>query len=83
MSSPMIETLVENSKYINQGQEADGPSACETQCKSQQDALISCMDSIRDAKENGSSTDEKANACLAPSVASWTACCSKANGHAS
>ena len=72
------------------------PSACEVQCKSQQEALATCMNSIRDARErifqqtnnngeeNSSSVDSSMvdTTCLAPSVASWTECCSKANNGA-
>lgn len=69
----MIETLVENAKYIQQD-EVTGPSACEIKCKDEQAALVSCMDSIR------SHPDESApKTCLAPVVAAWTECCAKAN----
>ena len=67
-------------------------SACELQCQSQQDALTACMTAIRDAREmafqkdgDGDSGDSSFDiskvdtSCLAPSVASWTECCSKAN----
>jgi len=81
MSSSVIETLVENAKYMPQ-EEGDGngqASACETQCQPQQAALVACMNSIRDSKESGSSVDEnETNACLAPSIAAWTGCCSEA-----
>ena len=80
----MIETLVENAKYMPQnGQDASsGPSLCEVECKSQQANLLSCMNIIRDARESNPSSEavaKNANACLAPSVASWTECCAKAN----
>mmetsp|Transcript_6003 Transcript_6003/g.8908 ORF Transcript_6003/g.8908 Transcript_6003/m.8908 type:complete len:86 (-) Transcript_6003:231-488(-) len=77
--SSIIETLVENAKYMPQGDENE-PSACEVKCQTQQSALVDCMNSIRDKQESGSAEDNKhPNACLAPSVASWTACCSAAN----
>eukprot|EP00536_Pseudo-nitzschia_multiseries_P016599 jgi/Psemu1/46814/gm1.46814_g len=83
------------------------PSACEVQCRKQQDALTECMTAIRDAREevvvltttttaSNSNSDSNSNpnqdsggasndignvdtACLAPSVAAWTDCCSRAN----
>ena len=66
-------------------------SPCEAQCQSQQAALTECMTSIRDAREMTfqQSTDKSDDSsvdiskvdtsCLAPSIASWTECCSKAN----
>jgi hypothetical protein len=69
----MIETLVENAKYIQQ-EEGTGPSACEIKCKDEQAALVTCMESIRsNPDESGPKT------CLAPVVAAWTECCAKAN----
>ena len=66
-------------------------SPCEAQCQSQQAALTACMTSIQDAREMAfqQSTDKGDDSsvdiskvdtsCLAPSIASWTECCSKAN----
>jgi len=87
MSSPLIETLVENAKYMPQEDDASGsgqPSKCEVECQPQQAALVACMNSIRDDRENNrSDTDDNgnANACLAPSVAAWTECCTLANAN--
>ena len=61
------------------------PSACETKCRSQQEALAACVTAIRDAREsapgaeNETSSDPIETACLAPRIAAWTECCSKAN----
>lgn len=74
----------------NSNNTAREPSACEAQCQSQQDALTACMNSIRNAREMVFQQQESGNdassdiskvdtSCLAPSVASWTDCCSKAN----
>lgn len=79
----MIETLVENAKYMPQdGDDGanNGPSVCEVECKSQQASLVSCMNAIRDAEENDTSGTKGSNVCLAPSVAAWTECCALANG---
>ena len=66
-------------------------SPCEAQCQAQQAALTACMTSIRDAREMAfhqtkDDSDESPvdiskidTSCLAPSIASWTECCSKAN----
>lgn len=69
----MIETLVENAKYIQQD-ELNGPSACEIECKDQQAALVACMETIRSNPE-----ESAPKTCLAPVVAAWTECCAKAN----
>ena len=85
-TSSLIGTLIENAKYMPD--DADDtktkePSACELQCQVQQTSLVSCMQSIRQQNEvsssNGSSSDNTSKQCLAPSIADWTDCCSKAN----
>jgi hypothetical protein len=85
-TSSLISTLVENAKYMPD--DADDtktkePSACELQCQVQQASLVACMQSIRQQNETsssiGSSSDNTNNQCLAPSIADWTDCCSKAN----
>jgi hypothetical protein len=86
-SSPpsLIDTLVENAKYMPSPEDANAgkePSACELKCQAQQAALVSCMETIRQQNEESDSSSAKsndANKCLAPSVAAWTDCCSKAN----
>lgn len=87
-TSVMMETLVENAKYMpSQQQKGDAqPSACELKCQTQQAALVSCMKSIRQSQSQSQpslegSVDTNAKACLAPSIAAWTDCCAKANNH--
>jgi hypothetical protein len=78
----LIETLVENTKYMPDasGSGSGQPSKCEVECQSPQAALVACMDSIREARDdNRPDTDGNVNACLAPSVAAWTECCTLAN----
>jgi len=63
------------------------PSACETMCRSQQEALAACVTAIRYAgeaapgaeNEDETSSDVIETACLAPRIAAWTECCSNAN----
>lgn len=77
-----METLVENAKYVETNQSS---SKCELECKPQQSELVSCMASIQNAREQAADGDlsekeiKEMNSCLAPAVAAWTACCSKAN----
>lgn len=83
-SSPsLIETLIENSKYISSN-EVNEPSACETRCQTQQAALVSCMESIRQQQHhnNEESPAGERNKCLSPAVAAWTECCANANNEA-
>jgi hypothetical protein len=82
LPSSTIETLVENAQYMPQGPHDTAtatPSPCEIHCQPQQTALVSCMNAIRDAKEQGGHGDggEKGvNSCLMTTVAAWTECCS-------
>lgn len=83
MDSSVIQTLVENAKYMPQNNDNDNDSsesgsACESKCQTQQAGIVSCMSSIRDAREKGNDSNDT-NACLAPSVAAWTECCARAN----
>ena len=70
------------------------PSACEKRCQSQQTALAACMNAIRDAREDEANRSPASRdfhdgeevdigkvdtSCLAPSVAAWTECCTRAN----
>jgi len=86
----MMQTLVQNATYItNDGDQTKEPSACERQCRVEQQELISCMNSIREYNESiaassSSSTtttnvDGEVKKCLVPSIATWTQCCTKAN----
>mmetsp|Transcript_318 Transcript_318/g.373 ORF Transcript_318/g.373 Transcript_318/m.373 type:complete len:82 (-) Transcript_318:259-504(-) len=78
MASTMMENLVENAKFVSAAEK--GTNKCETECKVQQDAIVTCMNSIREQMENGSNSDDKeVTSCLSPVVAAWTECCSKAN----
>ena len=89
----MMQTLVQNATYItNDGDQTKEPSACERQCRVEQQELISCMNSIRDYNESiaasssplsstttTTTTNGEVNKCLVPSIATWTQCCTKAN----
>jgi len=91
MESPppsLMETLQTNAQYMPTDNK---PSKCEEMCRREQESLVSCVNSIRDAsaaraQDHGSdaeshttSTDRKDSSCLGPMVASWTVCCTKAN----
>jgi hypothetical protein len=82
-TTPLVDTLVENAKYMPQANDNNGqPSKCETECQSQQTSLVTCMNLIRDAKEkvnDTSSNNNDVNPCLGPSIAAWTDCCTKAS----
>ena len=68
-------------------------SACAKLCSNEQKALVSCVDSIRAAKEartadgeggaddeeSSSSSSEDSQACLPMAVSAWTQCCTEAN----
>ena len=80
--------LMENARYMPTADSVDSkdspPSACQLECQSQQASLVECVDAIRDARQDTTSPQgaEKLTQtmeCLAPSVQSWTDCCSKAN----
>ena len=81
--SPLIDTLVENSKYMPQNDDTSSkPTKCETECELQQAALVKCMNFIRDTKETdaaASSNSSADNSCLGPSISAWTECCTKAS----
>ncbi len=78
MASTMMENLVENAKFMSAADE--GNNKCETECKVQQDAIVTCMNSIREQRESDSNSNEKEiTSCLSPVVSAWTECCSKAN----
>ena len=82
MIPSLTETLIENAKYIPNVDEGDTrkePSACEIECQAQQSALVACMEVIRDQNQDQPSQSSGNSHCLAPSVAAWTECCTKAN----
>lgn len=91
MESPspsLMETLKTNAQYIPTDNK---PSKCEEMCRLEQAALVSCVNSIRDASvspqqdhhpneaSQTSSIDRKDSSCLRPVVASWTDCCTRVN----
>ena len=47
----MMDTLVQNATLVNSGRNQEEPSPCERLCRKQQDALVSCVNSIRDYNE--------------------------------
>mmetsp|Transcript_233 Transcript_233/g.471 ORF Transcript_233/g.471 Transcript_233/m.471 type:complete len:89 (+) Transcript_233:39-305(+) len=57
------------------------PTACERECSSQQKALVTCVDSIRAARDNEDGGESTADSpeCLPMAVAAWTKCCEEAN----
>ena len=86
MEASLSETLTKNAQFIPN----DNKTKCEENCKSEQEALVSCLNSIRDASEISpqshdsdespkSSNPQTENSCLLRMVSSWTECCSKAN----
>lgn len=82
----LIETLLDNANYMpshdNDAKNKE-PSACEIKCQVQQAALVKCMASIQlqnEHTDDASKEDQRVdNSCLAPAVAAWTDCCTKAN----
>ena len=77
MSSSLMDSLVQNTKYITRNGDNEQQSACELKCRSEQQALVSCVDFIRSEKNHGYSSSPQS--CLAPAVSAWTKCCSEAN----
>mmetsp|Transcript_11630 Transcript_11630/g.24527 ORF Transcript_11630/g.24527 Transcript_11630/m.24527 type:complete len:128 (-) Transcript_11630:455-838(-) len=71
------------------------PTACQKECRSEQKALVACVDSIRSAKLAASSESSEISKessrlshegsssatpeCLPLAVAAWTRCCEDAN----
>lgn len=54
---------------------SDGtPSPCALQCMAQQQALVDCVNEIKDSPDDG-----KVKQCLEPSAEAWITCCSEAN----
>eukprot|EP00978_Attheya_sp_CCMP212_P008170 scaffold19088_cov53-Attheya_sp.AAC.4 len=64
------DTLVANDKYMNIPEE---PSPCELECKVQQEAVVACVNGIREQVEGHDRT------CLSQTTAAWTSCCANAN----
>lgn len=50
------------------------PSPCAVTCAAQQQALVDCVNEIRDDPDN-----EKTKACLKPAANAWMTCCAEAN----
>ena len=50
------------------------PSPCALQCMAQQQALVDCINQIRDDPDN-----EKTKTCLKPAANAWMTCCAEAN----
>mmetsp|Transcript_6527 Transcript_6527/g.14777 ORF Transcript_6527/g.14777 Transcript_6527/m.14777 type:complete len:91 (+) Transcript_6527:49-321(+) len=58
-------------------------SACEKQCSSEQQKLVTCVDSIRESRTSATDSDGNSTAtatppCLPLAVAAWTKCCQEA-----
>lgn len=88
----LVEMLAANAQVVGAAKPGDASnSQCAKQCQRQQAAIVSCIDSIRAARESSSGaaapTTEESDPthtagkvdCLAPAVAAWTKCCSDAN----
>ncbi len=75
----LIDTLIDNAKYIPNAQAFEEPSPCELKCKAQQTALVACMETIRQTNDSNSDQTKVDSHCLVSSVSAWTECCSKAN----
>lgn len=91
-SSGLMDMLVAGNAQIMDARES---SACEEQCRTEQAAIVACIDSIRSAREShegnitgtSNTADDSESAghtsgkveCMAPAVAAWTKCCSDAN----
>lgn len=84
-----MEMLAANAQVVGAAKPGDASnSQCAKQCQSQQAAIVSCIDSIRDARESNSAAPTEESdpthaagkvGCLPPVVAAWTKCCSDAN----
>jgi hypothetical protein len=67
--SPLMDLLAQNASFMpKDGSEKQ--SACQLQCMPQQQALVACVESIR---ESGNKS------CLHNAVHVWTKCCTEAN----
>mmetsp|Transcript_10324 Transcript_10324/g.14601 ORF Transcript_10324/g.14601 Transcript_10324/m.14601 type:complete len:84 (-) Transcript_10324:195-446(-) len=77
MDSELLAPTRESHQYPNAG----SVSPCENLCQSEQSALVSCMDSIREhtIKQVPDKEEHNRRACLKPMLDAWTTCCSKAN----
>ena len=88
----LMEMLTANAQVVGAAKPGDASSSqCAKQCQSEQAAIVSCIESIRAARESidatgGSGAEESDPThtagkveCLAPVVAAWTKCCSDAN----
>ena len=88
----LMEMLTANAQVVGASEPGDASSSqCAKQCQREQAAIVSCIESIRAARESndatgGSGTEESDPThtagkvdCLAPVVAAWTKCCSDAN----
>ena len=66
---------------------SDSDTPCARECKSQQDILVECVESIRRANEDNavnsedgmSSHDGRPSSCLTVAVEAWAQCCADAN----
>jgi len=66
-----METLVSNAKHMPApGDDTERASPCQIECQPQKNAIVSCVQSIRD----GGSSD-----CMKEVVEEWTHCCASAN----
>ena len=86
----LMEMLTANAQVVGKPGDASS-SQCAKQCQIEQAAIVSCIESIRAARESndatgGSGAEESDPThtagkvdCLAPVVAAWTKCCSDAN----
>mmetsp|Transcript_14199 Transcript_14199/g.30814 ORF Transcript_14199/g.30814 Transcript_14199/m.30814 type:complete len:106 (-) Transcript_14199:438-755(-) len=88
-SGDLMSALMANAQVVRGGESSSSP--CEKQCRTEQAAIVECIEGIRSAREsdgsNTTATDSSSDPahssgkveCLAPVVAAWTKCCSDAN----
>jgi len=73
--SEILSNIKNKVDYMDSPTNPDGtPSPCALQCMAQQQALVDCINEIRDDLNN-----DKTKKCLEPSLGAWTTCCSEAN----
>ena len=62
----MMDTLVQNATLVESGRNQEEPSPCERLCRKQQDALVSCVNLIRDYNEKMHAIQESSPATSHP-----------------
>lgn len=76
-TSELLTHIKNKVDYLDSPNPDGTPSPCALQCMAQQQALVDCINEIRD-----SPNDKKTKECLEPSTHAWVTCCSEANAFA-